>query len=210
MMPYNTPPNIQEPMNFASSNPFGIIPDALSFQNFKYDRLQQQQQQQQQHLQQQQQNRTASSLQQPQQQQPISPPLFLVGAGASENSNLNKNANTSTIPPLLFRRSSQHYVVPDIDHSSIIYKNNICKSFKDDLFFCPRSLLSLEEQQACEKMDRLTAEQMSLYHQNTQSSSNPGSMSSSPPNSASSIFNSRPKFNPYTSQSFNPLESVQE
>lgn len=62
-MPYNTPPNIQEPMNFASSNPFGIIPDALSFQNFKYDRLQQQQQQ-------------------PQQQQPISPPLFLVGAGA--------------------------------------------------------------------------------------------------------------------------------
>ncbi|CAI4865840.1 CBM_collapsed_G0056940.mRNA.1.CDS.1 [Saccharomyces cerevisiae] len=46
MMPYNTPPNIQEPMNFASSNPFGIIPDALSFQNFKYDRLQQQQQQQ--------------------------------------------------------------------------------------------------------------------------------------------------------------------
>ncbi|KAF4002134.1 hypothetical protein FOB22_005836 [Saccharomyces cerevisiae] len=209
MMPYNTPPNIQEPMNFASSNPFGIIPDALSFQNFKYDRLQQQQQQQQQHLQQQQQNRTAS-LQQPQQQQPISPPLFLVGAGASENSNLNKNANTSTIPPLLFSRSSQHYVVPDIDHSSIIYKNNICKSFKDDLFFCPRSLLSLEEQQACEKMDRLTAEQMSLYHQNTQSSSNPGSMSSSPPNSASSIFNSRPKFNPYTSQSFNPLESVQE
>ncbi len=50
MMPYNTPPNIQEPMNFASSNPFGIIPDALSFQNFKYDRLQQQQQQQQQQM----------------------------------------------------------------------------------------------------------------------------------------------------------------
>ncbi|QHS76512.1 uncharacterized protein SPAR_P00470 [Saccharomyces paradoxus] len=210
MMPYNTPPNIQEPMNFAGSNAFSILPDTMSFQNFKYDRLQHQQQQQQ--LQQQlQQN--APPLQQPQQQQqqqPISPPLFLAGTGTSANSNLNKNANASTVPPLLFSRSSQHYVVPDIDHSSIIYKNNICKSFKDDLFFCPRSLLSLEEQQACEKMDRLTAEQMSLYHQNTRPSSNPGSLSSSPPNSASSIFNSRPKFNPYTSQSFNPLESVQE
>ncbi|EJS41488.1 YPL229W [Saccharomyces arboricola H-6] len=199
MMPYNTPPNIQEPMNFASNNSFGIMPDTLSFQNFKYDHLQQQQQQQPQR---------APPLQRPQQQQPISPPLFL--AGASANSNLNTNAGTNNVPPLQFGGSPQNYTIPDIDHSSIIYKNNICKSFKDDLFFCPRSLLSVEEQQACEKMDRLTAEQMSLHHQNTHSSSNPGSLSSSPPTSASSIFNARPKFNPYTSQSFNPLESVQE
>ncbi|CAI4052774.1 hypothetical protein SKDZ_16G0480 [Saccharomyces kudriavzevii ZP591] len=199
MMPYNTPPNIQEPMNLAGNSTFGIIPDTLSFQNFKYDRLQQQPQPQPQ--------QRAPQLQQ-QQQQPISPPLFL--AGTRTNSNLSKSVNTNTVPPLRFSGSSQHYTIPDIDHSSIIYKNNICKSFKDDLFFCPRSLLSLEEQRACEKMDRLTAEQMSLHHQNAHPSSNPDSLSSSPPTSASSIFNSRPKFNPYTSQSFNPLESVRE
>lgn len=205
MMPYNTPPNIQEPMNFASSNTFNINPDTVSFPNFKYDHLQQQQQPQPQPQPQQQ---RAHPLQLQQQQQPITPPLFLAGANA--NSNPNENANTNNVPPLHFSGSSQNYAVPDIDHSSIIYKNNICKSFKDDLFFCPRSLLSVEEQQACEKMDRLTAEQMSLHQQNAHTGSNPGSLSSSPPTSASSIFNSRPKFNPYTSQSFNPLESVQE
>lgn len=74
-----------------------------------------------------------------------------------------------------------------VESDTLRYKNDMCKSFEDDLFYCPRSLLSAQEQVTCERMDMFLAEQFREYQMQTQLTSA-----------------SRPKFNPYTSESFNP------
>lgn len=80
---------------------------------------------------------------------------------------------------------------------TIRVKNDICKSFEDDLLYCPRSLLSKKEQIACEKLDIIMFEQF-LEVRNQQGLSSSGKGIQNPNNAF-------PKFNPYTSQSFNPV-----
>lgn len=99
---------------------------------------------------------------QPQQQIPLSPPQF--------NSPLVSGSSGSSV-----------------ESDTLRYKNDMCKSFEDDLFYCPRSLLSAQEQVTCERMDMFLAEQFREYQMQTQLTSS-----------------ARPKFNPYTSESFNP------
>ncbi|GAV54578.1 hypothetical protein ZYGR_0AN00460 [Zygosaccharomyces rouxii] len=99
---------------------------------------------------------------QPQQQIPVSPPQF--------NSPLVSGSSGSSV-----------------ESDTLRYKSDMCKSFEDDLFYCPRSLLSAQEQITCERMDMFLAEQFREYQLQTQIT-----------------LNARPKFNPYTSESFNP------
>lgn len=64
---------------------------------------------------------------------------------------------------------------------SLKLKNNISKCFEDDLFFCPRGLLTSQELSTCQQMDLFMLEQIK---------------ETLPPQ--------QPKFNPYKSQSFSP------
>lgn len=76
---------------------------------------------------------------------------------------------------------------------SLKVKNNICKSFEDDLFFCPRGLLSSQELSTCQQMDLLLLDQAREINV-------PQALD---PRAADNV-HSQPKFNPYTSQSFSP------
>ncbi|CUS23142.1 LAQU0S08e03048g1_1 [Lachancea quebecensis] len=79
---------------------------------------------------------------------------------------------------------------------SLKTKNNICKSFEDDLFFCPRGLLSSQELSTCQQMDLLLLDQMrDITAMHAAQTADVGI-----PDHA----HSQPKFNPYTSQSFSP------
>lgn len=83
-----------------------------------------------------------------------------------------------------------------LEFDTLKYKNDISKSFEDDLFYCPRSLLSAQEQLNCEKVDLYMAKQLGDYQL---------SLQQHPLHSSSPKSNQvRPKFNPYTSQSFSP------
>ncbi|CCH60011.1 hypothetical protein TBLA_0C01980 [Henningerozyma blattae CBS 6284] len=87
--------------------------------------------------------------------------------------------------------------------TSIRDKNDLSRSFEDDLFYCPRSLLNNQELAKCQKIDY-------LFAANSNSSSSLHIHSSgSPPtnkfvNTSSSTCNNKNKYNPYLSQSFNP------
>ncbi|CEP62495.1 uncharacterized protein LALA0_S05e06920g [Lachancea lanzarotensis] len=83
---------------------------------------------------------------------------------------------------------------PDGPEMSLKKKNNICKSFEDDLFFCPRGLLSTQEQSTRQQMDLILLDQMR-------------ESGVSRPHGSQYLENMQPqpkKFNPYTSQSFSP------
>ncbi|QLQ79748.1 hypothetical protein HG537_0C03970 [Torulaspora globosa] len=128
-------------------------------------------------------NQFPLDLREPQQQQPTSPPPF--------NSPLVYENNGSS--------SSGSSSGSSLDFDTLKYKNDISKSFEDDLFYCPRSLLSEQEQLNCEKVDLYMAKQLREYQLALQQHS----LHSSSPNSNLV----RPKFNPYTSQSFSPAPS---
>lgn len=119
-----------------------------------------------------------------QQQVPVSPPPF--------NSPLVYESSGSA--------SATSSSGSSLDFDALKYKNDICKSFEDDLFYCPRSLLSAQEQLTCERVDLFMAEQLRELQQQQQTSMHP---SSSPKLSLQ-----RPKFNPYTSQSFSPAPTA--
>lgn len=124
------------------------------------------------------------SLQQ-QQQVPVSPPPFnspLIYESSGSGSGGSSSSGSS------------------LDIDTLKYKNDICKSFEDDLFYCPRSLLSAQEQLTCERVDLFMSEQLREFQQQQHSSINP---SSSP-----KLGLQRPKFNPYTSQSFSPAPTA--
>lgn len=75
------------------------------------------------------------------------------------------------------------------DLSSLKYKNDLSKLFEDDVFFCPRSLLSQNELKTCEIIDRYLVEKMTDFNGNS---------------IVGLSGQQQPKFNPYTSKSFNP------
>lgn len=128
-------------------------------------------------------------LQQPQQQQiPISPPPFhspIAYETPVSQSSVGSHSSSSS-------SSTASSCGTSVEFETLRFKNNMCKSFEDDLFYCPRSLLSAQEQLTCEKMDIFMAEQMRDVQNLQQQSSSP------------SLSFARPKFNPYTSQSFSP------
>ncbi|EDO19380.1 hypothetical protein Kpol_1002p26 [Vanderwaltozyma polyspora DSM 70294] len=74
----------------------------------------------------------------------------------------------------------------NIELDSIRNKNDLSRSFEDDLIYCPRSLLSTQELLACEQLDFM------MFNNNNINQLSPDSSMG------------QPKFNPYTSQSFNP------
>lgn len=117
------------------------------------------------------------------QQMPISPPPFH--------------------SPLIYesgnRTSAGSSSGSSVDFDTLRYKNDMCKSFEDDLFYCPRSLLSAQEQLTCERMDMFMAEQLRECQVPQQKNVH----TSSP-----TLGFSRPKFNPYTSQSFSPAPNT--
>lgn len=107
----------------------------------------------------------------------------------------NVYVSPSSTPPGS-TRSIQESTSPQTD--SILHRNNICKSFEDDLFFCPRVLLSAQEQARCQEID-------SLFTQATMSSLHEVVTSPTINNNTAFVRASTPgKFNPYKSQSFNP------
>lgn len=120
-----------------------------------------------------------SSQQQP--QPPASPPSF--------SSPLAYDTNNGPLSAGSSSGSSS-------DFDTLKYKNDISKSFEDDLFYCPRSLLSAQEQLTCEKVDLYMAKQLKEYQLSWQQHN----LHSLSPKSGFA----RPKFNPYTSQSFSP------
>lgn len=146
-------------------------------------------------------------------------------AVSSSSSVSSDSSNPSSAMLLNFYKGSVE------DPASILYRNNICKSFEDDLFFCPRSLLSPQEQKKCQEIDSLFT-----YQQHASSPLLPATLhelSNVPmsPTSSPTAFNTNPmmnfnnmtnkrtastvhrpmsprsaKFNPYKSQSFNPSD----
>lgn len=125
-------------------------------------------------------------LQQQQQQIPMSPPPFNSPLVYDSSGSVSAGSSSGSSP----------------DFDALKYRNDICKSFEDDLFYCPRSLLSAQEQLTCERVDLFMAEQLrdSQQQQQQQGSVNP-------PASPKLGFQ-RPKFNPYTSQSFSPAPTA--
>ncbi|AET37912.1 uncharacterized protein Ecym_2160 [Eremothecium cymbalariae DBVPG len=75
------------------------------------------------------------------------------------------------------------------------YHKKISKSFQDDLIYCPRILLNKEELNQCYQLDMLMMMEMQQQQQQQQQQQ----MSSGGQLAMQGI-----KFNPYTSQSFNP------
>ncbi|SCU80955.1 LAME_0B05138g1_1 [Lachancea meyersii CBS 8951] len=89
---------------------------------------------------------------------------------------------------------------------SLKKKNNICKSFEDDVFFCPRGLLSTQEQSTCQQMDLFLLDQMrEIGNARIQGPKHLENMNMNM--SMNMNMQMQPqlkKFNPYTSQSFSP------
>ncbi|CAI4048580.1 hypothetical protein SKDZ_13G3070 [Saccharomyces kudriavzevii ZP591] len=81
--------------------------------------------------------------------------------------------------------------------NAIMYKNNISKTFKDDIFYCPRSLLTPEEQVVYQEIDKYYMEQALLTQLQI----------SQPYSSSTKKEEKTVKFNPYTSKSFSPASS---
>lgn len=117
------------------------------------------------------------------------------------NANLNGGGGMQGLPPTMLNANmpinvgtgSLMYTLP---HESLISKN-MSKSFEDDLFFCPRSLLSKEELSQCSQIDLLYCQQQQQQQQIQQIQQN-HVVSQQP------VQQQRPRFNPYVSQSFNP------
>ncbi|SCU93169.1 LANO_0E03180g1_1 [Lachancea nothofagi CBS 11611] len=112
----------------------------------------------------------------------LTPPISMTG--------LNQSSN---IQNFILDTPNSQQLSSEGSEMSLKVKNNICKSFEDDVFFCPRMLLSSQEQSKCQKMDQFLLDQMrevggSRLHEV----------------SFLENLNSQPKFNPYTSQSFSP------
>ncbi|CAH01767.1 uncharacterized protein KLLA0_C16027g [Kluyveromyces lactis] len=83
-----------------------------------------------------------------------------------------------------------------------LLSKNMSKSFEDDLFFCPRSLLSKEELSQCSQIDLLYNQHQQQIHQNHhQQLPLPVPLQQQQNHQQQQ---QRPRFNPYTSQSFNP------
>lgn len=81
------------------------------------------------------------------------------------------------------------------------YHKQISKSFQDDLIYCPRTLLNKDELNQCYQLDIMMMMEMNQQcQQNTQQ--NPASFGFVTQNLQSF------KFNPYTSQSFNPSTAI--
>ncbi|CAI4049976.1 hypothetical protein SUVZ_13G3130 [Saccharomyces uvarum] len=81
--------------------------------------------------------------------------------------------------------------------NTIMYKNNISKTFEDDIFYCPRSLLTPEEQAVYQEIDKYYMEQALLTQ-----------LQISQTYSSSTLKEEKTvKFNPYTSKSFSPASS---
>ncbi|SCW00415.1 LAFE_0C03686g1_1 [Lachancea fermentati] len=91
---------------------------------------------------------------------------------------------------------------------SLRLKNHICKSFEDDLFFCPRGLLSSQELSTCQQMDLLMLEHLRESAVDPMLTATPNSDSGAA--AAAGVLHAHPKFNPYTSQSFSPAPAVVE
>ncbi|SCU83346.1 LAMI_0C02872g1_1 [Lachancea mirantina] len=130
----------------------------------------------------------------------LTPPVSLIGIN-QPNTPPNGVLETPTQP---ISSSSNGVAQPFRNFESdmsLKLKNNICKSFEDDLFFCPRTLLSSQELSTCQQMDLLMLKQLQEL----------SSMGSS---SGAAILEQQlqghPKFNPYTSQSFSPAPPVLE
>lgn len=99
-------------------------------------------------------------------------------------------ANNSTVS------SSEEFTTQQDGMSTIMYKNNISKTFEDDIFYCPRSLLTPEEQVVYQEIDKYYMEQALLTQLQISQTY------SSTPKEEKTV-----KFNPYTSKSFSPASS---
>ncbi|SCU91859.1 LADA_0F12574g1_1 [Lachancea dasiensis] len=113
----------------------------------------------------------------------LTPPITVAGLNqGAGGQNFILDTPTSQLPPA------------EGIEMSLKKKNNICKSFEDDLFFCPRGLLSSQELSTCQKMDLFFLDQMrEVNGGNSQGTNLLNSLDAQPK-----------KFNPYTSQSFSP------
>ncbi|CAI4035652.1 hypothetical protein SMKI_13G3030 [Saccharomyces mikatae IFO 1815] len=93
--------------------------------------------------------------------------------------------------------SNDEFTIQQDGMNTIMYKNNISKTFEDDIFYCPRSLLTPEEQVVYQEIDKYYMEQALL----TQLQISQTCSSSTPKEEKTA------KFNPYTSKSFSPASS---
>ncbi|AMD21404.1 HER125Cp [Eremothecium sinecaudum] len=191
MMPYLTPP--------LSNSSLGTTLEMVSsagLQMLHQPQLQQQQQQQQQ--------QQGSQQHQTQYAQAQKQPYFpLAGDGAQQPT-----------PPLMPLPTAGVNASSAMGDTGIYrYHKQISKSFQDDLIYCPRTLLNKEELNQCYQMDMLMMmemqQQLQQLPQHVQQLSHPqqqqqqllagSATSGAAPQGLQSI-----KFNPYTSQSFNP------
>ena len=92
--------------------------------------------------------------------------------------------------------SSDEFTTQQDGMNTIMYKNNISKTFEDDIFYCPRSLLTPEEQVVYQEIDKYYMEQALLTQLQISQTY------SSTPKEEKIV-----KFNPYTSKSFSPASS---
>lgn len=128
-----------------------------------------------------------------------SPPNFVTNTAKFSMINTqveNGDQNIHTNPLLVNRQTEINHFQQQLDKEVfLLMSKNLSKTFDDDVVFCPRSLLSSEELNTCQKLDVLLMEQqVSLSH----------SAPLSPSQQPSLVSMSSVKFNPYRSQSFNP------
>ncbi|CCD26667.1 uncharacterized protein NDAI_0I00980 [Naumovozyma dairenensis CBS 421] len=158
------------------------------------------------------------------------PSLFsndtLFNRSSSRNSITTTTSAMSSVNTTAPNSLPDHYnsYMSNYEFNSLRYKNDMNKSFEDDLFFCPRSLLSSTERKQCEEIDKFMIERnIELQHQqqiffqqqlkNANINIHDGidsikKLSTTSKDVKNTNNNeSKRKFNPYTSASFNPTHS---
>lgn len=104
-------------------------------------------------------------------QEPITMPSKLIGSTSYNSS------------PVGSYESAQNGRYTNLPQDVLVYRNNVAKTFQDDIIFCPRPFLTEEEQYT----SGIYYEQWQQMHAQLNHNQH-----------------SKPRFNPYSSQSFNP------
>ncbi|CCK70840.1 uncharacterized protein KNAG_0F01720 [Huiozyma naganishii CBS 8797] len=125
---------------------------------------------------------------------------FNVNASRSNSSSSTASSVMSNGNSVMMNSSSfnTNDLAGDMNLYDIKQKCELGKLFEDDVFYCPRSLLSKEELQTCEMLDKFLVHKMMMDSQPLLQQQDPYL------NQRQHLTNSVPKFNPYTSKSFNP------
>lgn len=126
---------------------------------------------------------------------------FNVNATRSNSSSSSTSSSVMSSLSMYRNKFNNEFNDSDSELLDLKHRNDLSKLFEDDIFYCPRSLLSQHDIQRSERL--LSEERLNYnnpYSNNINSNNNP--IIESPLLNMVNMHST--KFNPYTSKSFNP------